>query len=790
MSTTRTLAKLAAPAICLLGATEVAAQAMLEEVIVTAQKREQSMQEVPIAISTVSEQALENNLVNDIYDLQAAVPALQVQAVDPPGQGTAFALRGLGNSVFNMGFDPAVATFVDGVYRSRSGLAAVSDFLDLERVEVLKGPQGTLFGKNTTAGVVHFISKAPDFDGNSGSVEVGIEEYGRYRVKGSVNLTASETAAFRIGASYSGGDGWLDLIGSGEEIHDLDRLTIKAQGLFAPNEDLSIHVIADYSTVDEICCSPLRNVNDAFSLAVNGQAAADAGSGIVDPANLDDLVAESNLPPAFEADDIGLSAEIDWQINDSLTLTSITAWRKYEDSTAKDNDFSGVDVLVSNQNLPEVSLFSEELRLSGSSEMSSGNAINWTIGGFVSREEIQLINEFIWGSQINLFPFFAPGLFGNVPGRAFWHQFDQEIDSSALFAHAAFDLSDVVTLTLGARYSKDDKTGSMVSDHPFTNQFGAPNSLPLAVVYDYDTTHEDSEPTYTASLDWKATDDIMLFATYSVGYKSGGISMTRDAAGSALVLGDPQLGCAPGFTAIPQSPFCSGPMFDPTFAREEATHVEIGMKSDLVDGRLRLNISAWDTDFDNLQTQTLRADGAFAVVNIAGATSQGVEIETDFAASEAITVNASIQFLDASFADGLGPLTPGFPPLGGQDIPFASDTTANVGISFEQPAGEGDWRFYGSANAYYRDDYFNFTEPAPGLVQDGYTLTNLRLGFRNDRWDLAAWCRNCGDERVTWSNFQIPFDGLLIAPPGSSHGTRWSHVAEPRVWGVSARYSF
>ena len=766
------------------------AQLALEEIVVTAQKREQSMQEVPISVSTVSEQAMRDNLVTGIYDLQAAVPALQVQAVDPPGQGTAFALRGLGNSVFNMGFDPAVATFVDGVYRSRSGLVAASDFLDLERVEVLKGPQGTLFGKNTTAGVVHMISKKPDFDGTSGYVELGIEDYGRTRLKGGVNLTASETAAFRIAASYAKGDGWLKLIGSGQEIHDLDRFAVKAQGLFKPSESVSIHVIADYATLSEICCAPLRNINDPFSFAVNNDAATAVGSGIVDPANLDNLVSESNLPPAFDADDIGISAEISWDISDAVSLTSISAYRKYEDTNIKDNDFSGVDVLVSNQSLPKVSLLSQELRLSGSRETANGKGIDWMFGGYFSREEIQVINEFIWGSQITSFPFFAPGLFGNLPGRAFWHQFDQEIDSSALFAHVNFGISEDVTLTLGARYSKDEKKGSMISDHPFTSAFGGPNALPLPVVYDYDTTHEDSEPTYTASLDWKATDNVMLFATYSRGYKSGGISMTRDAAGQALTLGDPVLGCPPGFTAIPGSPFCAGPMFSPNFERETADHVEVGIKSDLVDGRLRLNVAAWDTGFDNLQTQTLRTDGAFAVVNIEGATSRGVEIESQFAATEAINLNAAIQFLDAKYADGLPALTPGFPPIGGQNIPYSSDTTANVGLNFEQPAAEGAWRVYGSANAYYRSKYFNFTEPRPDLVQDGYTLWNLRLGYRNDAWDISAWCRNCGDERVTWSNFQIPFDGLLIAPPGSFHGTRWSHVAEPRIWGLTASYRF
>ena len=770
-------------------ATATAGAQALEEIIVTAQKREQSMQDVPISISTVSGEALEGNLVSDIYDLQAAVPALQIQAVDPPGQGTAFALRGLGNSVFNMGFDPAVATFVDGVYRSRSGLVAASDFLDLERVEVLKGPQGTLFGKNTTAGVVHMISRKPAFDEYSGFAELGIEEYDRVKVRGSLNLSSSDAAAFRLAATYSTGGGWLDLIGSGEDIHDLDRLAVKAQALFNPSDSVSVHFIADFASVSEICCVPLRNVNDPFSIFVNGAAATAAGSGIVDPASLDNLVAESNLPPAFDADDYGLSMEIGWSISDNVELTSITGYRDYEDSTIKDNDFSGVDVLRSNQSLPKVSLVSEELRLGGSRDTGAGT-FNWLVGAYYSREEIELINEFIWGPQIGLFPFFAPGLFGNVPGRAFFHEFKQEIDSSAFFAHVDFNVSENVRLTLGARYSKDEKDGSMVSDHPFTNLFGAPNSLPLAVVYDYDTTHEDSEPTYTASIDWSPRDNVMLFATYSAGYKSGGISMTRDAAGSALTLGDPVLGCAPGFTPIPNTPFCSGPMFSPTFEREEADHVEVGVKTDLVDGRLRLNVAAWNTDFENLQTQTLRADGAFAVVNIEGATSQGVEIETQFAASEAVNLTAAVQFLDAEFEEGLPALSPGFPPLGGQRIPFSSDTTGNLGINFEQPGAENDWRVYGNLNMYFRTEYFNFTEPTPDRVQESYRLTNVRLGVRNGNWDIGVWCRNCGDERVTWSNFQIPFDGLLIAPPGSIHGTRWSHVGEPRIWGVTAMYRF
>lgn len=769
-------------ALLLAASTLAAQQPALEEIVVTAQKREQSLMDVPISVTALGAEALTANLVTDIYDLQAAVPALQVNAVDPPSQGTAFALRGLGNSVFNMGFDPAVAAFVDGVYRSRSGLLSASDFLDLERVEILKGPQGTLFGKNTTAGVIHFVSRKPDFEGPGGMIEAGFEEYGRYRVKGSVNLVASDSAAFRFAATYAQGDGWLDLINSGEEIHDLDRFALKAQALFNISDSLQVHVTADYATLSEICCAPLRNVNDPLSATVNGAAAAAAGSGIVNPPDLDALVAESNLPPEYEADDAGISVQATLELG-GMTLTSITGWRNFEDTNVKDNDFSGVDALRSNQSLPEVSLVSEELRLAG-----GGENLDWMVGGFFSRENIELINEFIWGPQITSWPFFAPGLFGTQPGRGFHHRFEQEINSSALFAHVRIALNEQFSLTLGGRYSRDEKDGTLVSDHPMTNAFGIFNSLPLAVVYDYDASTDESEPTYTASIDFRPSDNVMLFATYSRGYKSGGISMTRDAAGNAAVLGHPMFGCAPGTTPL-FGPLCAGPMFSPTFEPETADHFEVGLKSELLDRRLRLNLAAWNTDFDNLQTQTLRADGAFAVVNIEGAHSRGVEMESALVVSESISIHAAVQWLDAAFADGLPPLTPGFLPLGGEDIPFSSNLTGTVGMDFQRNLQNG-WSLFFSGNAYFRGDYFNFTEPVADRVQDGFVMYNARAGIRNDCWELSIWCRNCRDQRVTWSNFQIPFDGLVIAPPPGIHGTQWSHVAEPGMSGATVSYRF
>ncbi|MEZ5498671.1 MAG: TonB-dependent receptor [Steroidobacteraceae bacterium] len=752
----------------------------IEEVLVTAQKREQSAQDVPISLQAISSAQLESNKVDDIYDLQAVAPSLQITAVDPPGQGTAFALRGLGNSVFNMGFDPAVATFVDGVYRSRSGLVASTDFLDLERIEVLKGPQGTLFGKNTTAGVVHMISRKPSFDGTDGIVEVGFEEYSRYRMRGTINMPFSDKLAVRLSGSYADGSGWLDIVGSNQAIHDLNRKSGKLQVLYRPTENLSIHLIGDYAKLDEICCVPLRRVNDPRSASTNGPLA--VGGAIVDPPSFDNLLAESNLPPAFHADDAGVTLNVEWNAG-PVTITSITAHREYEDKTEKDNDFTGVDILRSNQSLPAVRLTSEELRVSGSSER-----LDWVLGGYYSEEDIELINEFIWGSQINQLQIFGGFL---APGRAFSHFFEQNIKSQALFGHGTFKLSDRLKLTAGVRWSEDKKHGSMVSDQP-PGAILPFASLPLAVVYDYDTRTKDSEPTYTASLQYDFRDDVMGFATYSRGYKSGGISMTRDAAGSLLFFGNPVSGCPAGSVPIPASPFCLGAPQDPTFKPEKADHVEVGIKSDLLNRRLRVNAAAWYTDFKNLQYQILRpADGAFAVINIEGAESQGVELETIWKATDSLSVSASLQYLDAKFANNVPALTPGNDPLGGETLPGASEWSGNLGLDYKHAVGDTDWTLAAGGNLYFRTEYTNVGEPAANLAsqfdltEGGYSQLSLHAGLSNEHWDVTAWCRNCTDKRVIWSNFAIPFDGVLLG-----HSTRWSHIGEPRMLGVTIGYKF
>ena len=735
----------------------------LQSITVTAQKREQSLQDVPSSITAVTGASLERNSVSSIYNLQAVVPSLQVVTVDPPGQGTSIMLRGLGSSAFNMGFDPAVAVFVDGVSRSRSGLVAASDFLDLERIEVLKGPQGTLFGKNTTAGILQMISRKPDLNSRDGSASLSYESYNTLRVKGSINVPVSDTVAMRLAASQAKGDGWQTIQPTGEKLANLDRSSVKAQVLIAPTKDFSAHLIFDYANLTEKTAVPMRLINDPTAVAGNLVLANAVGASIVNPPNLKALRVDSNIAPRFAARDTGFSAELKWKLDGGMTLTSLTGSRNYKDSAYKDNDFTGGDVLKSQQDLPKVSLLSQEVRLSGKSSMSEGKSVDWMAGVYYSKENIKLLNDFLWGSQWA----FSPNTV------AFQHTFDQEIKSKAAFGHATLNMSPQWAVTGGVRHSSDDKSGSLLSQQP--------NALPLPVVNDYKTSMSESRPTGTLSLQFKPEAKTMVYGTAATGYKSGGISMTRDAAGSQVFFGGGA--CPTGTSAVPASPFCFNPTASsPIFDKETAMHYEVGYKADLAKDTIRLNVAAWSTSFKGLQMQTLRPDGSFAVVNAAGATSQGVEAESSFVLGSGLRANLSMQYADAKFNDDTKPLDG--TPLAGKQLPFSSKITTGIGLSYTRAISDG-WRMFGSGNLNYRSKYYNFTTPSPTLIQAGYSSLNLRGGVSNDKMEIALWCRNCTDKRATYSNFSLPFDGAAF---GAS--TRFTHVSEPRFVGITATSFF
>jgi outer membrane receptor protein involved in Fe transport len=269
------------------------------------------MQEVPFSVTAFTGDDLKDTGVFDIIDLQNTTPSLMTPSTGSPAQGASFRLRGFGSPPFQLGIEPAVPLFMDGVYRSRSGMA-VNDLVDVERIEVLKGPQGTLFGKNTTAGLIHVITKKPNTDYVEGFAEVSYEKYNRKRVKGMVNVPIGDNAAFRISGMAAEGDGWLK--NPTEDMHNLNRSNVHAQLLFEPSDTLDINFSVNWGEVDENCCAA------------------------VEPDNAEDLNNYDSTLSHSTSEDVVYSAEVNWQLASNITLTSITSYQNFDNEGITDGD--------------------------------------------------------------------------------------------------------------------------------------------------------------------------------------------------------------------------------------------------------------------------------------------------------------------------------------------------------------------------------------------------------------------------------------------------------------------
>jgi len=688
-----------------LGATPALAQ-KLEEVVVTAQKREQSLQDIPFSVSAMTGESLSNRAVNSLMDLQAITPSLMTPSTGSPGQGASFRLRGFGSPPFQLGIEPAVATFVDGVYRSRSGIA-VNDLVDIDRVEVLKGPQGTLFGKNTTAGVVHVITNRPDLENTEGFIEANYEvDYSQTRLKGMINTPIGEKSALRVAAMWGDGDGWLENNGGPDDANDLNRYNINAQYLFVPNEDLDIRLGVSYGEIDEICCSSVQL------------------------AELEDLVTHDSTEAENDSTDKMYSLEVNWALGD-MSLTSITSYQDYELDTVVDGDFvelAFLDIVTE----VEIEAWTQELRLAGSTE-----SLEWTVGAFYSDDEITRNRAFVWGEDIPLSPFPL------VPGPGSLDLLSQDGTSWSVFAQGTYALTDALALTAGIRYNDEEKDGE---GEFIMFQPGPPGP----VNPEFNAEVAEDEPTGMVSLQYNWTDYIMTYATYQHGYKAGGINLAREAAG------------------LP------GQESEATFEDEIADNYEIGAKMDLWDDRVRLNVALFHTEYDDLQNQVLVGQ-SFIVRNGEGAEIDGIEIEGAVAATENLSFNVGLTWLDTEFDDGTDL---GTGDLSGEDLPWAPELAAAVGWDWVQPLN-GELEVFFSGTASYKDDYIANSAADPNTEQDSHTLWNSTLGIRTESWSASIWCSNCSDEDVVEVQFNNPLFGTPLA-----------YRNQPLMYGVNLKYNF
>ncbi|MBU6472960.1 MAG: TonB-dependent receptor plug domain-containing protein, partial [Alphaproteobacteria bacterium] len=385
-----------------------AAHAQLEEVIVTAQKRSQDVQRVPITVDAFTAKDLRQSNINTVNDLQKISPSLFVYTTTAGASDTTVKIRGVGTTGNNPGLEGAVGTFIDGVYRNRSGLA-LGDLFDVQRIEVLEGPQSTLFGKNTSAGALSIITNSPD-QSHDAMLQATATNYAGYKLEGYINVPISEELSTRWDALYDKQNGFITDLNSGKKINSRNRYYIKGQALWTPNDDVSLRVIADYSNGNERCCGAIRVVNGATAPIIN-QLAANNGSAPSVPSRTKYHTsmnggAAGDFPLHFQ--DMGGSAELNWQLFPSVKLTNIVGYRNFMQSNSGDFDFTGADIFRINGADFKDDVASEEFRLSGHVNFGSlfqlgdlplFESMDWMGGFYYTNEHINVNANYRNASQ-------------------------------------------------------------------------------------------------------------------------------------------------------------------------------------------------------------------------------------------------------------------------------------------------------------------------------------------------------------------------------------------------------
>ncbi|HSJ77816.1 MAG TPA: TonB-dependent receptor plug domain-containing protein, partial [Erythrobacter sp.] len=427
------------------------------QIIVTASKREQTLQEVPISVSVTSGETLENAQIRDVLDLQTVTPSLRVSQLQS-ASATTFIIRGFGNGDNNFGIEPSVGVFIDGVFRSRSA-AALSDLNMVSRIEVLNGPQSTLFGKNASAGVISVVTREPQYE-FGGQVEASYGNFNALVLKGEITGPISDNIAFSIDGSYNRRDGYANIVNLDEELSDRNRWTARGQLLIEPTPDFKVRIIGDYGKIDEVCCQVSTLVAGPTAGAIF------AVGGALDT-NFFSYNTFLSQVPRNEVDNYGGSIQADWNIG-NLTLTSITAYRELQNFLDQDVDFTSARVVTETRD-QTVDTFTQELRLTSDFD----GPLNFLLGGFYFDEKITQDSRLTTGADSRAFFSLLAGnplvfngveqarslpqgsIFSEGPLTA--EQFSMSNEAWSVFGTVDFEPADGLVFTAGFNYTDDKK---------------------------------------------------------------------------------------------------------------------------------------------------------------------------------------------------------------------------------------------------------------------------------------------------------------------------------------------
>ncbi|BCD85419.1 TonB-dependent receptor [Pseudomonas solani] len=731
----------------------------LQKVTVTARRREEDVQDVPTPITTLSGATLETQRVYKVQDLQQVLPSVNVAFIH--ARQSSVAVRGIGNNPASDGLEGSAGVYLDNVYLGRPGMA-VFDLLDIEQLELLRGPQGTLFGKNTTAGVLNISTRAPTFSPER-TVEVSGGQDGYFQAKGTVNGALTETLAARLSAYRTRDDGFIKNIHDGNDLNGGERQGVRGQFLFEPNEDFSLRWINDYNEED----------SSTGTMVVYGaparywQRAALAGaSPLRDP---DDKKVNIDGRQSVSVHQGGSSVEANWNLAGGYTLTSISAYRYWHFTPANDESLNVPALLDTGVEVHDRQ-FSQEIRLAS----PTGGAFDYVLGAYVFNQNLGNKTFTDYGSQADLFLLGANlDALNNVSTKA---NGKIETDSYALFAQGTWHLTDRLDFTAGLRGTYEEKDANIkrfapVGGAAVTGQAAAIRAAQLGAYDSGDLSLHNAAPSFLLSLAYKFDDDLLGYASLAHGEKSGGVNL---AVGSAPVAGADSLLVGP----------------------ERANDAELGFKSTLLDRRLLLNANLFWTGIHGYQATTLyQAPGSTNVVqvlaNAGSVRSRGLEFEATALPVRGLTLNFNGSYNDVtylSFKDAPCPgevsTAPGAPAtcdLTGERVVGASKWIANL-------SGEYKWQLENRIEPYLTASY-SYRSEAEGTLDnsdlskiDGYGLVNLSAGVRRDlgdgQVDVSIWVRNATDTDYYLSAFAY------------LNGAYTASVGAPRTAGVSLRYDF
>lgn len=692
----------------------------LEEIVVTAQRRVGTLLEAPIAVSAFDANEIERRQSFNVVDIVNNVPNLIGNNNIGQGTATTVFLRGIGTTESIVTIDPGLGFYIDDVYIARQGVNNFSLF-DVERVEVLRGPQGTLYGRNTNAGALKVISKKPDEE-KAFAGEVSYGRFDRINTKASVNAPLNDHAFARLTAIGQWGNGYINNRETGKKVNDREVYGTRAQLRLLPSDDLTVDLSFDWSesTAAGLYAKDVLGVTRPFDGDLFG---------------VDSSIDTTNIGSAW-----GVAANISYDINETTTFQSITSWR----NTYQSWNLDLTDQPVSIFNLYTINdsdQLSQEFKFNGT---MADDRLEYVAGLFYFKEDSY---SFI-GDEINLNP--APGV--RIPLPFFSRDYDVDVTSYAAFAEATYSFTDDLRMIVGGRFTRDEKEIDIV--HKVAGTVGLVSDGPI-IDWNSDTLRGLGTPTeqkfneFTPRLgvQYDINEDVNVFAMFTRGFKSGGWAARTN-----------------------------NPAEVQEFAPEIVDNYEVGLKSNLFDGQVRLNLDAFYYDYTNLFNSATGAGGNF-IVATNDAEVYGLEGEITARITEQLDIFGSFGLQKGKYL-GVDPALAGV--VVGDKLQRLPEFNAQLGFSYVQPVSD-DWNVRVNADYNYSDSHFTNLQNSPLAKSGTIDLVSAALNFERDDESLSFGlsCRNCLDD--TYISQSLDFSALNFLTVYAGEPATWLFTIKTRL---------